>query len=122
MKCVGRCENVKLQMGDYHLKVHMFAINMGGCDIVLGAEWLRAPDPITMDFQELYMNFKQNDHTRTIRGLQAGAPSIISSHRTEKLLKKGHHGVIAQFNAIQAFEPTSLHIHPEMQQVLINHL
>eukprot|EP00253_Pinus_taeda_P019071 PITA_19071 len=38
MKCEGRCENVKLQMGDYQLKTHMFSIHMGGCDIVLGAD------------------------------------------------------------------------------------
>eukprot|EP00253_Pinus_taeda_P029026 PITA_29026 len=50
MKCEGCCENVKLQMGDYQLKPHMFAIHMGGCDIVLGAEWLRTLGPITMDF------------------------------------------------------------------------
>eukprot|EP00253_Pinus_taeda_P004829 PITA_04829 len=58
MKCEGRCENVKLQMGDYQLKTHMFSINMGVCDIVLGADWLRTLGPITMDFQELYMSFK----------------------------------------------------------------
>eukprot|EP00253_Pinus_taeda_P027959 PITA_27959 len=52
----------------------------------------------------------------------AGAPSIIISHRMEKLLKKGHHGVIAQFNAIQAVETKSLLIHPEMQQILNYHL
>jgi len=40
----------------------------------------------------------------------------------EKLLKKGHHGVIAQFNAIQAITTKSLQIHPEMQQILNNHL
>jgi hypothetical protein len=32
-----RCENVFLQIGYYHLKSHMFYIDMGGCDIVLGA-------------------------------------------------------------------------------------
>jgi hypothetical protein len=37
MKCGGRCENVHLQIGEYHLKSHMFSIDMGGCDIVLGA-------------------------------------------------------------------------------------
>lgn len=31
-----QCENLKLQMGDYHLKAHMFAIEMGGCDVVSG--------------------------------------------------------------------------------------
>ena len=121
MKCEGRCENVKLQMGDYQLKTDMFAIHMGGCDIVLGVEWLRTLGPITMDFQELYMSFKQNNSTHTLRGLQAGAPSIISSHRMEKLLKKGHHGVVAQFNAIQVVDTMSPPIHPEMQQILNKH-
>lgn len=36
MKCGGHCDNVKLQLGDYHLKTHMFTIDMVGCDIVLG--------------------------------------------------------------------------------------
>jgi hypothetical protein len=38
MKCGGRCENVHLQIGDYHLKSHTFSIDMGSCDIVLGAD------------------------------------------------------------------------------------
>jgi hypothetical protein len=38
MKCGGCCENVRLQIGDYDLKSHMFSIDMGGCDIVLGAD------------------------------------------------------------------------------------
>jgi hypothetical protein len=37
MKCGGHCENVCLQIGEYHLKYHMFGIDMGGCDILLGA-------------------------------------------------------------------------------------
>jgi hypothetical protein len=37
MKCGECCENVRLQIGEYHLKYHMFSIDMGGCDIVLGA-------------------------------------------------------------------------------------
>jgi hypothetical protein len=57
MKCGGRCENVHLQIGDYHLKSHMFAIDMGGCDIVLGADWLRTLGPIIMDFKDLTMKF-----------------------------------------------------------------
>jgi hypothetical protein len=57
MKCGGPCENVWLQMGDYSLKTHRFAIEMGGCDIVLGVEWLRTLGLISMDFRELYMSF-----------------------------------------------------------------
>jgi len=50
IKSGGRCENVWLQIGQYHLKYHMFTIYKGGCDIVLGAEWLRILGPIFMDF------------------------------------------------------------------------
>eukprot|EP00253_Pinus_taeda_P032665 PITA_32665 len=103
MKCEGLYENVKIQMGDYQLKTHMFAIHMGGCDIVLSVEWLYTLGPITMDFHELYMSFKQNNSTHT---LQVGAPSVINSHRMEKLLKKGHHGLVVQFNAIQELPPS----------------
>jgi hypothetical protein len=35
IKCGGCFENVKLQIGEYRLKIHMFAIKMGGCHIVL---------------------------------------------------------------------------------------
>jgi hypothetical protein len=57
MRCGTRCENVCLQIGDYHLKYHMFAIDMGGCEIVLGADWIRTLGPILMDFKELTMKF-----------------------------------------------------------------
>jgi hypothetical protein len=53
----GHCENVSLQIGDYHLKSHMFDIDMGSCDIVLCVDWLRNFGPILMDFKELTMQF-----------------------------------------------------------------
>jgi hypothetical protein len=74
MKCGGRCENVKLQMGDYHLKTHMFSISMGGCDIVLGVDLLCTLGPITTDYQDLYMSFTKEAHTYTLRSLQADSP------------------------------------------------
>jgi hypothetical protein len=58
MICWGFYENVHLQIGDYSLKYNMFCIEMGGCDIVLGVEWLQTLGPITMDFRELYMSFQ----------------------------------------------------------------
>jgi hypothetical protein len=58
MKCGARCENVQLQIGHYHLKSHMYAIAMGGCDIVLGVEWLHTLGPIIMEFKESTMRFQ----------------------------------------------------------------
>jgi hypothetical protein len=44
-------------MDGYSLKTHMFSIEIGGCEIILGVEWLRKLGPITMDFKDLYMSF-----------------------------------------------------------------
>ena len=79
MECDGRCESVKLQMGNYHPKTHMFVIDMGGCDIVLGVESLRTFKPVTMDFKELYMSFVKDSHTHTLKGIQSSPLEIISS-------------------------------------------
>jgi hypothetical protein len=57
MKFGGFCENVCFQIGQYHMKYHMFVNDMGGCDIVLGVKWIRTLGPILMDFKELIMQF-----------------------------------------------------------------
>ena len=102
MPSTGGCENVRLQIGDYHLKYHMFAIDVRGCDIVLGADWLRTLGPILMGFKELTMQFNQKGHQYKFQGITTGSPEIISSHHMEKMLKKGHSSVITQLHAIQA--------------------
>ena len=46
------------------------------------------------------MQFDQEGHQYKFQGITVGSPEIISSHRMEKLLKKGHSSVIAQLHAI----------------------
>ena len=56
--CGGRCEMVRLKMGDYSLKTHMFSIKIYSCSIAMGVEWLWTLGPIAMDFCEVYMSFQ----------------------------------------------------------------
>jgi hypothetical protein len=51
MKCGGQCENVRLHMGKYHHKSHMFFIEMVRCDVVLGVEWLCTLGLVTKDLR-----------------------------------------------------------------------
>jgi hypothetical protein len=119
MKCGGHFENVHLQIGDYHLKSHMFAIDMGVCDIVLGAVWLRTLGPILMDFKALTMQFDQEGHQYKFQGITDGSFEVISSHHMENILKKGHSGVIAQLHAIQATETPPMS--QDLQALLSKH-
>jgi hypothetical protein len=100
MKCGGHCENVRVQMGDYSLKTHMFDIQRGVCDISLWAEWLRKTSPITVGFHELYISFQHEGDRYTFKGLIADSPKIISSHHMENIHKKGDSCIVVQFHAI----------------------
>jgi hypothetical protein len=57
MKCGGHCENVSPNWSVQPEISYVF-YHMGGCDIVLGVEWLCTLGPILMDFKELTMQFQ----------------------------------------------------------------
>jgi hypothetical protein len=78
----------------------MFAIEMVGCDIVFGVEWLRILGPITMDFLELYMSFRRMGIPTCSKVSNKSLHIYSSPHHVEKLLKKGHSNIIAQFHVI----------------------
>jgi hypothetical protein len=119
MKCGGCCENVRLQIGEYHQKSYMFSIDMGGCDIVLGEEWIRNLGPILMDFKELTMQFDQEGQQYKFQGITVGSSKIISSHRMEKMLKKCHYGIISQLHSIQETDTPSMS--HDLQSILSKH-
>jgi hypothetical protein len=119
MKCGGCCENLRLQIGHYHLKSHIVFIEMGGCDSVLGVEWLRTLGPILMDFKELTMQFQQEGQRYHFQGHTVGSSKIISSHHMEKILKKGHYGIISQFHSIHMVETP--YVHTNLQAILSKH-
>ena len=86
---------------------------------MLGVDWLRTLGPILMDFKDLTMQFNQEGHQYKFQGITASSPEIISSHRMEKLLKKGHSGVITQIHAIQATWTHS--VLRDLQSILSKH-
>ena len=87
----------------------MLAIDMGGCEIVLGAKWLHTLGAVTMAFNKLYLSF-----THALKGLYASSPEIISSHQIEKILKNNNSGIIAHFHTIQALYKSIPKIHPNL--------
>lgn len=50
IQCSGKFHKVKIMMGDYTLESMMFAIPMGGADIVLGVQWHTTLGTIQINF------------------------------------------------------------------------
>jgi hypothetical protein len=61
-----------------------------------------------MYFKELTIQFDQEGQQYKFQGITASSLDIISSHRMENMLKKGHSGIISQLHAIQATETPSV--------------
>ena len=53
----GCCAEIPLAIGNYGYTSDMFALPLGGCDVVLGVQWLRTLGPILWDFEKLTMKF-----------------------------------------------------------------
>lgn len=69
--CFGKCYNTNLVMEDYILNSPMYAISMGGVDIVLVVQWLTTLGTVEMNFQELFMRFQYEERNFQLRGLRA---------------------------------------------------
>ena len=91
---------------------------MGGCDIVLGVEWLRTLGPILMNFKELTMQFDHEGQQYKFQGITVGSPHIISSHHMENILK-GNFSIIAQVHSIHAIE--TCFVPQDLQSILSKH-
>ena len=101
LPCKGKCRNVCIFIGDYNLRSNMFSMPLGGCDVILGTQWLHTLGPILWDFAELWMHFLVNGKKHTFNGLQPGSLSIINSHHMETIRKNNSHGIITQLHFIQ---------------------
>jgi hypothetical protein len=107
-------------MGEYLLDSPMIAIQMGGVDVVLGVQWLQSLGTMALNFQELFMRFSSEGKEIELRGIQGKPSKVISSNNMTKLLKKGHHGVIAQLCSldVQTSRPSTP---VDLQKVIDNH-
>ena len=65
LPCKGNRHNVRMSIGYYDLLSDMFSLPLGGCDVVLGAQWLRTLGPILWYFAEICMQFLVNGKTHT---------------------------------------------------------
>lgn len=62
LPCCGKCPNSHLTMQGYLSHTDMHILPLGGCNVVLGDQWLRTLGPILWDFVELKRQFSKGRH------------------------------------------------------------
>ena len=54
MTIEGICDNLSLDMQEYHFTVDFFMFSLGSCNVILGASWLHMLGPIVWDFSKVF--------------------------------------------------------------------
>ena len=75
---------------------------------------------VNFNFLELFMKFSLDGKEFELRGITGKLIKVISSHGMTKLLKKGHHGVIAQLFLLDV-QTSKSSISPYLQKVINKH-
>ncbi|XP_048429391.1 uncharacterized protein LOC125472242 [Pyrus x bretschneideri] len=93
----GCCSQVKLQIQQYEYTSDFYVLQLGGCDVVLGAQWLRTLGPILWDFDKLKMEFSLGQKHYCISSYPPPSPMTVSACQVERLLSQGPFGMILFF-------------------------
>jgi len=66
LSCQGQCKAVSILLQGCKFSVTLHLLVLGGCDVVLGVDWLRRLGPILWDFGTLTMKFPYNQREVTL--------------------------------------------------------
>lgn len=98
------CQGFTWRMQGVQFSTDIMVLPLGGCDMVLGIQWLCTLGDITWNFSELKMVIPNGTKKVILRGLQPNSVKLISNKKTNKLLKKTSEVALAYMGTISEKE------------------
>ena len=90
VKSLGACQDLQVQVQGHHFCMDLNMLPLGGCDLVLGTQWLKTLGLIQWDFNLLTMAFQWLGKTVVQKGLRPSHSSLQdASHFFKKPARKG---------------------------------
>ncbi|KAF8392867.1 hypothetical protein HHK36_021106 [Tetracentron sinense] len=96
------CQQLEWLMHGTPFETDFHLLSLGGCDMVLGVQWLTTLGPIIWDFTNLRMEFHSKGKRHVLRGATTGAIKVIEVSHMQKALTKTKQAVVAQLFVVQA--------------------
>ena len=63
-------------------------LGLGGCDVVLGVDWMKEVSPISFDFNRMEVSFEKGGRRWTLfGGREAGVCKMITGKKLQKVFK-----------------------------------
>ncbi|KAF5472135.1 hypothetical protein F2P56_008875 [Juglans regia] len=116
LESMGKCVAVPLSIQSIPFTVDFFTLPLGGCDAVLGIQWLSTLSPILWDFVNLSMQFQCNGQDISLKGLTVPQSNLIDNEESFGTFGCASKGIFLQIVACSSIELASL------QNVQVQHL
>lgn len=96
LPCLGHCKVISLKLQDYTSKVNLYMLTLGGCDLVLGVDWLRGLGPVLWNFSDLTMRFQCDEKAVELQGIKRPAIKVTEEDDIADLKKGTTKGIWLQ--------------------------
>ncbi|XP_022636349.1 uncharacterized protein LOC111241659 [Vigna radiata var. radiata] len=82
----GRCETVRISLGDTTVEEELYVLELGGVDVVLGIAWLAKLGEVVINWREMSMRFGVANEKITIRGDPALSRQLVEPRELWKIV------------------------------------
>ncbi|XP_026396141.1 uncharacterized protein LOC113290772 [Papaver somniferum] len=99
----GVCQNLQWSMQGFKFSSDLRVLPLGGCDMVLGVDWMKTLGDVVFNLADLKVSFQHQGIQITLHG-HTDRPScrLLSGESFLKFLKNNTHTIIGQFFSISA--------------------
>ena len=92
----GSCQDILVFIQGGRFTTQAYILQLGGCDMVLGIQWLSSLGPIMWDFSSLKMEFNQGEKRILIQGMGLESSEVDCSPSFVQELKRAEMGLVLQ--------------------------
>ncbi|XP_048503129.1 uncharacterized protein LOC125498867 [Beta vulgaris subsp. vulgaris] len=108
LSCKSMCKGFQWRLQNTTFQTDALLIPLGGCDMVLGVQWLQSLGTVKWNFQQLRMEFTYNGALHVLRGIHPKAPATVSGASMTKLMQTGVSSIHLCFLKLGNNDDTSL--------------
>ncbi|XP_071901048.1 uncharacterized protein [Coffea arabica] len=102
------CKDFTWKMHGQEFKADLLMLPVGGCELVLGIQWLTTLGDVKWNFGELRMEFMQAGHKVVLRGMKRQGLQLVKQKKMQKILQKPEQIAEAQLCLIRVVQkPTA---------------
>nr|XP_011471074.1 PREDICTED: retrovirus-related Pol polyprotein from transposon gypsy [Fragaria vesca subsp. vesca] len=94
-----------------------YVLPISGCEVVMGASWLKTLGDIIWNFETMVMKFQIGGKTECLQGLTTPQASFVSCKSMTKLLRKEREAMLVQVHSIATVKHKPK-VHPAIKSLL----